>query len=86
MSICIIPITETYLSYAQEVGTYFPNARIDGSDHTTSQKIINATSYDYLFLIGRREFQQRSVTVYSKHGISGLQTIDNILSFLQNKL
>jgi len=87
--ICIVPVANIFLDYANEILNKFSiyDIEIDSSNNTLNKKIRNAQKmkFNYIFVVGEQEKENKTINIRDyKKNILGSKTIDETLLILNN--
>ncbi len=88
----VLPISEKHVMYGQKVLAKLKNAGIraemDDANESLSKKIRNAKKekIPYLFVVGDKEVNGEQVTVESRTGSEGAQSLPKIIETLKQKI
>jgi threonyl-tRNA synthetase len=81
--ICIVPISEKFVSYAEEVKKVFSrfSVEVDSSDEKINKKIRNAEvmKFNYIFVVGGKEMENKTINIRTKEGVIGMQPFDEAM-------
>lgn len=80
--ICVIPVSDKYIDYAEHIKKIFIEYEIEisKSKESISKKIVNAykLKFNYILVVGKREEQGKIVSVRNRKGHSEIKTIEEI--------
>lgn len=89
--ISIIPVSQHYIDYAEEVkGKILKlkpdlNIEIDKSDNTLNKKIRNSEilHFNYTIVVGKKEEKNKTINIRNRIGVIGEMYIEGFISFME---
>lgn len=89
--VCIIPISNEQLDYANEIKSKLVNQKlhvvIDSTDNTLSHRIRKSIYYNYVVIIGQKEMNGKSLNVrYRDSKNQVVMTIDKLIAEIGNDI
>jgi len=86
--ISIIPISNIYLDYANQIKEKFNNydVVVDNSKETLNKKIRNSQKqcFNYIFVVGEKEMETNTINIRIGKNILGTKTLEETLLICQN--
>jgi len=92
VQVVVLPISEKQADYAERVLKLLKEsgirAELDANDESLGKRIRNAKQQKvpYLFVVGDKEVEANQVSVESREGSEGAQSIDAVITMLQEKI